>query len=184
MATAPYAHYKRGTIMPVANGPGGGFVGTLTPLERFLSYCTFDPTTGCVLWTGGTTQGRGHSAPYGAFWCDGRRWSAHRWSAAHIYGFDIAGLHVDHCCEPWRAGTHEPLPPNTLCVRHVQPLTSVENRNLQDERRTWILTQKGYLEAPPLFAELSAPGLALPVHEPPEWWPVDGAVNTRLGCPF
>ncbi len=42
-----------------------GYAGA--PLERFLRNCQFDATTGCVLWTGGTTTGRGHTAPYGAF---------------------------------------------------------------------------------------------------------------------
>lgn len=154
-------------------------------LARFLAKCIFDPTTGCVLWVGGTTAGRGHSAPYGSFWDEGRRWFAHRWSAAKIHGFDIDGVQVDHCCDLYRAGA-EPLLPNTLCVRHVQPLTGSENRDLQTERRTWVLTQKGYLEAPPLFAELSAPpSIAVPMHEPPEWWPVDTTVNSAHDdCPF
>lgn len=42
-------------------------------LERFAEKCRFDPTTGCVLWTGGTTAGHGNSARYGAFWFEGER---------------------------------------------------------------------------------------------------------------
>lgn len=179
-------HWKTGTIIPHRNGPGGGFVSSLPPLERFLTYCRFDATTGCVLWTGGTTQGRGHSAPYGAFWFEGRRWAAHRWAAANIHGQDIDGLQVDHCCDPWRAGGSEPLPPNTLCVQHVQALPPAVNRLLQDQRRTWILTQKGYYEPPPLFAGLEAPPEyhAMPIHVAPAWLGLDEAVNDDKDCPF
>jgi hypothetical protein len=150
----------------------GLFTSTGPALQRFADKCEFDPTTGCVLWIGGTTQGRGHSAPYGSFWDDRRRWFAHRWSARHIHGLEIDGLHVDHCCDPWRAGGLEPLPPNTLCVQHVQALTGSRNRSLQDERRLWILTQKGYYEPPPLFAGLVAPPeyMAAPCHEAPQWF--------------
>lgn len=173
MATDPRPRCDLGRLLPHPD-----------PLARFLEQCVFDPTTGCVLWIGSTSMGRGHSAPYGTFKFEGRRWYAHRWSAAHIQELDIDGLHVDHCCDPWRAPTPEPLPPNTLCVRHVQPLANGANVSLMHERKRWLMVQKGYEEAPPLFAELHAPGLALPMHEPPEWWPVDGAVKTGLECPF
>ena len=163
-----------------------GFVSVRTALERFVEKCRFDPTTGCVLWMGGTTSGRGHSAPYGAFKAAGRRWFAHRWSAAHIHGLEIDGLQVDHCCDPWRAGGREPLPPNTLCVQHVQALEASRNRSLQDERRLWILTQKGYYEPPPLFAELAAPleYHAPPIHLPPAWLGLDSSVKSADECPF
>jgi hypothetical protein len=166
--------------------PSGGNVRAApSALERFLEKCHFDATTGCVLWIGGTTQGRGHSVPYGSFWADGRRWFAHRWAAQFIHGHTIDGLQVDHCCDPYRHGGPEPLLPNTLCVRHVQPIPGSENRTLQTERRTWVLTQKGYYEAPPLFAELEPVRNALPTHEPPEWWPVDKAViPADEDCPF
>lgn len=185
----------RDDLGPLRCGARGTFVSPVgrgaSSLERFLHYCRFDPTTGCVLWTGGTTQGRGHSAPYGAFKDKGRRWFAHRWAAAHIHGLDIDGLQVDHCCDPWRAGGCEPLPPNTLCVRHVQAITGSENRDLQTERRTWIFTQKGLLEPPPLFAELEAPAEyhAVPFHEPPSWFPRASRVDITVksadeDCPF
>lgn len=182
-------HAKRGTIVPITHMPGTrGFTGTMAPLERFISFCQFDPTTGCVLWTGGTTTGRGNSAPYGAFWFEGRRWSAHRWSAKHIHGLEIDDLDVDHCCEPYRAGGPEPLPANTLCVQHVQALTGAENGRLRHARQNWILTQKGFLEAPPLFAELCAPPEydAVPFYEPPAWLKsgVDIPVNSADDCPF
>jgi hypothetical protein len=178
---APIIHRTHGTVNSVVNA--GGFVGTLTPLERFRRYCQFDPTTGCVLWVGAITRGRGKSAPYGSFWADGRRWFAHRWAALHIHGLDIDGFTVDHCCDPHRAGG-ELLLPNTLCVQHVQPLTRVDNTVLALQRRTWVLTQKGYYEAPPQFSELEAPG-AVPFYQPPAWLGVDTPVNTADDdCPF
>lgn len=167
-----------------------GKLASVTPaIDRFLEKCAFDPTTGCVLWTGGTTCGRGKSAPYGSFWYEGRRWFAHRWAAAHIHGLAIDDMHVDHCCPLDRAGPHNPLPPNTLCVRHLQAISGVDNSALVAARRTWILTQKGYYEPPPLFAELKAPPGDLPgferSHAPPAWFPVDRAVNDALSdCPF
>ena len=96
-------------------------------LDRFRSFCRFEPETGCVVWIGGTTAGRGHHVRYGSFWCERRRWFAHRWSAKHIHGLDIDELQVDHCCPN--------IPhPNTLCVEHVQPKTLLENRELQTLR--------------------------------------------------
>ena len=176
------------TLHPNVTPSSRGFVASgKSSLERFLEKCIFDPTTGCVLWIGGTTCGRGKSAKYGSFKDAGKRWFAHRWSAVNIHGLDIDGMHVDHNCPLDRAGPGHPLPPNTLCVRHVQALSNGENVMLMHERRTWVLTQKGYYEAPPLFDELRAPpeSHALPLHEPPEWWPVDKAVNSRDDdCPF
>lgn len=157
------------------------------PLERFRQFCHFDPTTGCVLWVGGKSAARGKSALYGVFWDEGRRWFAHRWAAAKIHGLDIDGHTVDHCCEPWRAGGTEPLLPNTLCVQHLGAETRVDNTLLAMQRRTWILTQKGYYEPPPLFAELEAPAEyhAIPFHQPPAWLGIDTPVNSADDdCPF
>lgn len=119
-------------------GPGA------SSLDRFAAKCEFDPATGCVLWTAGTTQGRGHSAPYGSFWDDGRRWFAHRWAAKHIHGLKIEGMQVDHCC-PHTGGR-----PNTLCVEHLQAVTIYEHVELE-QRRNNIYIQVGLLEAEPLF---------------------------------
>lgn len=187
MASQPHTHPKRGTVVPVRHN-GQHLVGTLTPLERFRNYCRFDPLTGCVLWTGGTTNGRGNSAPYGAFWFEGKRWAAHRWAGVHIHGLDLAGVHGDHCCDPFRHGGAEPLPPNTLCVEHVRALTSRDNSLDRWERQRWLMVAKGYEEAPPLFAELGAtavevPGFA-PVYDPPAWLGIDGAVKASDDCPF
>lgn len=88
-----------------------------TVLERFAEKCRFDPRTGCVLWIGGTTAGRGNSARYGVFW-DGKRWAAHRWSAIHIHGLTLGEKQAGHTC---------PCGPNTLCVQHLSGQTQLEN---------------------------------------------------------
>lgn len=151
----------------------------LSPMERFLRNCTFDPGTGCVIWTGGTTSGQGHNSPYGSFWFEGRRWFAHRWAAKHIHGQEIDGMQVDHCCP------HIPYP-NTLCVEHVQPKTLLENRELQtlrrngqtiDDRRHYVHVQVGLLQPRPDAPE---PFTEAPWFDPPSWLrgPVVG------DCPF
>lgn len=167
----------------------GRFHSDLPLLDRFRAKCHFDATTGCVLWVGGTTAGRGKSALYGSFWdsTEKRRYFAHRWAAKHIHKLDIDGYTVDHCCPLWRAGGTEPLLPNTLCVQHVQRLSRVDNTLLALQRRTWILTQKGYYEPPPMFDGLEAPPEyhALPLHEPPAWLALDTPVNSAdEDCPF
>lgn len=142
----------------------------LTPLERFMAKCRFDPGTGCVIWAGAKTSGRGHSAPYGSFWFENRRWFAHRWAAQFIHGHEIDGLQVEHYC-PNRSH------PNTLCVEHVHPLPSLFNRELQTlrgqtpsqdvaERMRWIYVQVG-LELPPPV-DLDAFD-EVPFYEPPTW---------------
>lgn len=128
-------------------------------LERFAAKCDFDPATGCVMWTGGTTQGRGHSAPYGSFKDEGRRWFAHRWAAKHVHGLNIDGYQVDHCC-PNTNGR-----PNTLCVQHLQAVTFYEHVELE-QRRNNIFIQVGLIEAEPLFEpDENAPAL----YECPRW---------------
>ena len=131
------------------------------PLERFLSFCQFDPGTGCVIWTGGQTSGRGHSAPYGSFWFEGRRWFAHRWAAKFIHGLVIEDNQVDHCCPADRLGAWPLLPPNTLCVEHVQAIPAVLNRELQ-----WIRAQVGLDEPPPVFLDAFA---EVPFYTAPSW---------------
>lgn len=134
----------------------GQFVRTLDPMARFLSFCRFDPGSGCVIWTGGQTSGRGHSAPYGSFWFDKRRWFAHRWAAKYIHGLEIDDLQVDHCCPADRV-PH----PNTLCVEHVQAITPTLNRELQ-----WIRAQVGIDEPPPVFLDAFGD---VPFYLPPAW---------------
>lgn len=151
----------------------------MTPMERFLSFCRFEPETGCVLWIGAQTSGRGHSSPYGSFWFEGKRWFAHRWSAKHIHRLEIDGLQVDHCCP------HITLP-NTLCVEHLQVLTLGENRELQtarafEARKRAIYIQVGLLDYGDVYGRPTEDELELiPFFQPPAWL---GAVNVPAPDP-
>lgn len=189
MASGAIIHPKRGTVNSSIRPPGSKhYQATLSPLERFRRYCQFDPTTGCVIWTGGTATGRGNSAPYGVFWYDGRRWFAHRWAAIHIHGMapeHIEGHHVDHCCEPHRHGGPEPLPPNTLCVQHVRALTPRDNSLDRWARQQFAILSNGYGEAEPAYVEMQAPAPAIPLYVPPAWLGIDTAVISHDDdCPF
>lgn len=156
--------YRNGRLVAGWNG---------APLERFLRNCQFDAGTGCVLWTGGTTAGRGHSARYGSFWFEGRRWFTHRWAAVHIHGLDCNGLQVGHFCNE----VSGLVAPNTLCVEHVRPETATINRQLQthhlravqqsvEQRRFWVHAQVGIHEAPPVNNECFT---EIPFYDEPEW---------------
>lgn len=145
----------------LARTSGGLFVSTVSAIDRFVAKCQFDPGTGCVIWTGGQTSGRGHHAPYGSFWFEGRRWFAHRWAAKFIHDLPIDDLQVDHCCPHDRAGPYERLAPNTLCVQHVQSVPPTVNRELQ-----WIRAQVGLDEPPPVCLDAFA---HLPFYETPQW---------------
>lgn len=157
-------------------------------LQRFAAKCDFDPVTGCVVWTGGTTAGRGNSAVYGSFWYEGRRWFAHRWAAVHIHGLPVEGVQVGHCC-PHTLGK-----PNTLCVEHVEPQTQLENlaelhgrRKVEQsttERQYWLFVQIG-LEREPEVYEPDPEGI--PFYEPPEWFRrarPDYRTPPLADCPF
>jgi hypothetical protein len=76
-------------------------------------------------------QGKRDSCIYGRFkGQDGVNWLAHRWAAKFIHGLDlIDGNHIDHCCEV----DGKPRP-NTLCVQHVQSISSVVNLRLRWSR--------------------------------------------------
>lgn len=151
----------------------------MSALDRFMSFCRFEPETGCVIWTGGVTMGRGHHVPYPAFWFEGRRWFGHRWAAKFIHRLDIERLHVDHCC-PGRAH------PNTLCVEHLQAITPRLNRQLQDTRKMFIHLQVGLLQYEEVYGsgpDLSDALSAIPFFDPPNWLrPVQG--NNHDDCPF
>ncbi len=161
----------------------------ITSMERFLSFCQFDATTGCVVWTGGTTRGRGNTATYGAFWDQGRRWYAHRWAARHIHGLEIDGLQVGHCC-PHTPDGH----PNTLCVQHLVGQTQLENLQEQmargsgvcaqpnEVRRQWLLIELGYDQAPPVHDPATSTG-SVPFFIPPKWLGTQGEYHA-VDCPF
>lgn len=163
--------------------PGFNDRRALTPLQRFVSFCRFEPETGCVVWTGGTTMGRGHHVPYPAFWFEGRRWFGHRWAAQHIHGFDIEHYHVDHCCP------NIPIP-NTLCVEHLTPLTPRENRELQHLRRKRAIhLQVGLLTYEDVYGHAPGPEPLtdeIPFYLPPEWFvaATEGLRHEAVDCPF
>jgi hypothetical protein len=168
----------RGEWAGLVNPRGaGGRWQKMDARQRFIEKCQFDPLTGCVLWTGAQTCGRGHHDPYGAFKYEGRRWAAHRWAAKFIHGFEIEGLQVDHCCP------NIPLP-NTLCVEHVRPLTGEQNRHLQTERRKkFIHLQVGLLTYEDVYGpppEAPADPL-VPFFTPPAWL---GNRGESDDCPF
>lgn len=161
----------------------------LTPIERFRSFCQFEPTTGCVVWTGGVSMGRGHHVPYGVFWFEGRRWFAHRWAAKFVHGLDIDGLQVDHCCPSEVRSL-----PNTLCVEHLTSETLLGNRELQavrafEARKRAIHLEVGLLRYEDVYGPLPGdqqPIDLVPFFSPPAWL---GAQHDRhptvaADCPF
>ncbi len=80
--------------------------------QRFLRFVSPEPTSGCLLWTGGV-QTRG----YGLFWTGIEDVLAHRYSWAAHFGDIEPHLVLDHRCR------------NTICVsqHHLEPVTSREN---------------------------------------------------------
>lgn len=144
---------------------------------RFREKCRFEPETGCVVWIGGTTMGRGHHVPYPSFWYEGKRWFGHRWAARFIHGLDIDSFHVDHCCP-------HIMKPNTLCVEHLQAITPRLNRQLQETRKTMIHLQVGLLQ----YEEVYGPQPDehecndIPFHSPPAWLGLKPETSDE--CPF
>lgn len=121
-------------------------------LRRFAAKCVHDPVTGCVLWIGGKTRGRGKTAYYGSFKYEGKRWYAHRWAAKFIMGLEIENLDVDHkCC-------------NTLCQFHLQAVTKDVNGAYY-----WLRIEKGILDLPPPD-EVDEDGV--PYYLPPIWFKI------------
>lgn len=154
-------------------------------LERFAEKCRFDPLTGCILWTGGTSAGRGNTARYGRFWDTGTMWFAHRWSGVHIHGLHLGEHQAGHTC---------PHGPNTLCVQHVAPQTQLENLKEQNarmkakvqqssaDRQFWLLVSLGIEPAPP-GQEIDP--FAVPFYDPPEWFqPFMPKLEASDDCPF
>lgn len=147
--------------MARARDPETGKWLVVDALTRFLEKCVHDPVTGCVLWIGGTTCGRGKTRKYGSFSYQGIRWYAHRWAAKFIHGLDIEGMDVDHKCG------------NTLCQFHLQATTKDVNGAYY-----WIRVQVGIIDLP-------EPDLidddGIPYHSPPEWMP---EAPQTADCPF
>lgn len=176
------------------HGPraAGGLFAPIDAHERFRAKCRFEPRTGCVLWTGGTTRGRGNTATYGSFWYEGRRWFAHRWAAAFIHGLDVDGLQVGHCCPNMPDGK-----PNTLCVEHVTGQTQAENlaelndrlararcEQSADVRQQWLFVEIGLLEPEPLHDPATLAD-EMPWYDPPEWLGLPPTERPEFDdCPF
>lgn len=160
---------QRAFVAQLPNRDASGRFLSRPTLERFAEKCRFDPSSGCVLWIGGTTSGQLKTAKYGSFRDGKRRWFAHRWAAKHIHGLEIEGLQVDHCC---------PGQPNTLCIQHLQAVTQAVNLELQWGRRLW-----GWDEWEEPEAEAAAEDNSVPFHLPPGWLrPFLPAQSAR--CPF
>lgn len=145
--------------------------GTKTALERFAEKCRFDAVTGCVLWTGSTSAGRGNTTRYGTFWADGRRVFAHRWAAVHIHGIELGSDEAGHCC---------PNGPNSLCVQHLEGQTKAANiaeRNTRvakanqtsSTRQFFLFKQLGICEPDPEIETLKEKLDTVPFHLPPAW---------------
>lgn len=162
MAVARQMSWGANHIIP-PRGAGGLYLPT-DAILRFVKFCRFEPETGCVIWTGAQSWGRGKSIRYGSFRDQGKTWLAHRWSAKFIRGLEIEGLQVDHNCP------NIPIP-NHLCVEHGAPMTGERNRHLQTERRRhFVHLEVGLLPYEDVYgppAELNPD--AIPFYEPPEW---------------
>lgn len=149
----------------------------MTPLDRFRKFCRFEPETGCVVWTGGQSAGRGHHVKYGVFWFEGRRWFAHRWSAKFIHRLEIEDHDVDHCC-------HTISKPNTLCVEHLAAETPARNRELQFQR-TMIHLQVGILQYEDVYGLPPSDDNLIPFYSPPAWLGIkEETQHGRDHCPF
>lgn len=160
----------------------GLFITVRPAIERFAEKCRFDPMTGCVLWTGGTTAGKGNSARYGSFWYAGSRWLAHRWSAIHIKGINLGENQGGHVC---------PCGPNTLCVEHIIGQTIAENVaegnkrrkvvQLPTEKQAWLFISLGIENLPKTIIRPSE----VPFYSPPEWFkPFMPKQEIGDDCPF
>lgn len=149
-------------------------------LKRFAAKCQFEPETGCVVWTGGTTSGQGCNTLYGSFWFEGRRWFAHRWSTIYIHGHDLGKDTAGHFCPHTADGN-----PNSLCIEHVKPQTMADNvaeRNVRyhaarraqkaeqsgQQMLYWKMVKLGYEPPPPQHDGLLPVGVAR--FDPPEWY--------------
>jgi len=97
-------------------------------IARFLQKVRYDPETGCWLWTGARSRGRGNTAWYGSFWAKGKTVRAHKFSTVALMGFrPRPGIdHLDHYC------------PNSLCVSCLQVVPEWVNLALR-----WIRVQVG-----------------------------------------
>lgn len=153
-------------------------------LARFKDKCVFDPSTGCVLWNGALTNGKGSSSIYGRFWYEGKSWYAHLWAAKFIHGIEVGeGEQVDHCCE-----VNGERQPNSLCVQHLQPLPALVNARLRWSRfwEYWS-GEEEEAELEGNGAKPIDPGGGVPFYSEPDWLrDADGNEEETddANCPF
>lgn len=85
---------------------------TLEQQARFFGKVSFEPMSGCLLWTGARTV-RG----YGHLTVDSRHWTAYRFSWVHVHGALPDEVEIDHICH------------NPSCVNpdHLRIATHAEN---------------------------------------------------------
>lgn len=139
---------------------------TDSALRRFADKCSFDAITGCVIWTGGTTDTRGGTERAGAFKFEGKRWAAHRWAAKYIHGLDIDGKKVHQTCG------------NSLCQQH---LTATGIGSETDERYYWVLVAVGSVQ----LEEREEEQDGVPFYIMPDWLAqFQTKETTGNDCPF
>ena len=98
--------------MNTEHGQSGRFKHT-PAIQRFIAKTRRDPATGCVLWTGGTTN---HG--YGQFWpTKHRNVLAHRWIYTQVVGHIPPGLDLMHSCDT----------PACVNTDHLKPGAHAEN---------------------------------------------------------
>lgn len=98
-------------------------------IARFLRLCYDDPRSGCLIWAGAKSRGRGNTAWYGSFTPTGcQAVRAHEFYAVAVLVLrpQTELHHLDHTC------------PNSLCVCHVECVPISVNLKLR-----WIRIQVG-----------------------------------------
>jgi len=112
-------------------------------MERFAEKCK-PIASGCIEWTGGTTNNG-----YGLFSVPGRTtrgrmMTAHRWLFEQAYGKQPASIDVCHTCD------------NRLCVNIAHLFAGTRKQNMEDAKRKGRLggPRKSKGEAERRFAEL------------------------------
>lgn len=105
-----------------------GITWDASDIARFLSYTVECPYTGCLIWAGAKSRGRGNTAWYGSFHMHPHSVRAHKFYAVAVLGLrpNSALHHLDHTCT------------NSLCVRHVECVPISVNLKLR-----WIRIQVG-----------------------------------------